>query len=293
MFSTLARLAFLLLFAWLGKHCNQKPRSSSNRNQPQDRRKNLGAALQAQIKQWEPDEKKHRRKERQYWRWSIVLSAVITAGAVASAFYASGAYLQVKRQADIAQASYLASTRAWVDVVANASDISITWKTGVGATLHAGLRAINNGSSPALDVALSGSLIVNRGLDGEWPNQLIKDQCTERIPVNGGDILFMKDFLTDDAPHFMAWYEVNRYKTSPPNYPDVPVESGFVPLYFIACVAYKIIGDGDWHHTGRIFYVGRLTGDEHSPITINLRINDDVSNGALVLVRPGIGEYAD
>ena len=52
---------------------------------------------------WHAEERTHHSKERMFWRWTLVLYGLTFAATAAAAWFAFNAFLQTKRQADIAE----------------------------------------------------------------------------------------------------------------------------------------------------------------------------------------------
>lgn len=236
------------------------------------------------------DEREHRRKERRYWKWSILIGAGSAVGAIAAAWFAASALRASWRAVDVARDSYLATTRAWFDVDVDPSDLSLAWKQGVGATLYYKVKGVNNGSSPATNVSLSANLEVDRGIV-EFPRKnIIEESCTKWTPLSGGDIVFMKEPIEHNGPAFAAWYEIIPPTPEGAERPNQIGDS--VPFYLVACAMYKIVGDEKWHHTARVFRVLRIDDSDDARVSHLLKIGEDLVDDRLTVVREG-GAYAD
>ena len=62
---------------------------------------------------------------------------------------------------------------------------------------------------------------------------------------------------------------------------------------FVACAMYRIAGDNEWHHTGRIYQVGYLEEPDGERVSLYLRPGENLGNDRLVFTNPGVGTYAD
>lgn len=241
-------------------------------------------------------DERHRRGESRYWAVTGAAAVVATGATIAAAVFAAGAYFAAREQTSIARNAYLATTRAWFDVDVDLSDISLDWRDGQEVVMYVKIKGTNNGNSPAIDASLSSRLIVDRGIWSDPLRTIVEDSCTKWHPVNGGDIVFMKEPIEHYGPVSIPWYEIKSYLN---NFVEVdgvekverPVTS--VPFKLVACAMYRIEGDAGWHYTARIFQLVRLDEADGTRASHRLRIGEDLENGRLTLLRENIGAYAN
>lgn len=72
--------------------------------------------LPIKPERWHPEEKEHRRKERQFWRFSVGLAGFATGAAVIGAIFAYFALKASMEQATTAQKALIAADRPWLKV---------------------------------------------------------------------------------------------------------------------------------------------------------------------------------
>jgi hypothetical protein len=97
----------------MGNGVNQETGNTANAAPPTENEQPSGAASPTNPPTWHPDEKEHRRKERGYWNWSLILTSAAVGGAITSAVFAWGAVGEARRQANaayIANRAYVTST---------------------------------------------------------------------------------------------------------------------------------------------------------------------------------------
>lgn len=290
-------LALLFGLGFLEIRQTRKPEKGAQHDQ------DLARKPQSLVGQRHPTEDEHRSAQQAYWNrqiesqnrpdwvgWvTLAFSGVAAIGVILS-------FQQTRRQADIARDSYVATTRAWFDVDVDLSEISLKWRDGVGASLRVKVEGTNNGNSPAIEASVSSRLAADEEILGASSKEIVKDSCTTWTPVNGGDLVFMKEPIETFRPTFVQWYKMQPFfniMTDDNSAISQAKSSMFVQLYFIACVIYKITGDDEWHHTARIFRVFRL--DELEPVrgSYQLKVGEDLEGDRLTLVREDIGAYAN
>ena len=128
----------------------------------------------------------------------------------------------------------------------------------------------------------------------------------------------MKEPIVYTGPAFVPWYEIKATldrTTVRDAVEQRAKETNSLLFYLVGCAMYKITGDTNWHHTGRIFRVGRLDwsvtdadGQElprvPSPSDVPndrdiirtsfyLKLGENLESNRLTLTREDIGGYAD
>ena len=275
-------------------------RQAWNPQKPAQQNQNPAGNPQASVSQKHPTEEEHRSAQQAYWDrhiesqnrrdwvgWlTLAFSALATVGVILS-------FRETRRQADIAGASYIASTRAWFDVDVDLAEMSLKWKEGAGVVMYAKVKGTNNGNSPAMEATVNAVLATDKGMLDGFPKDVVRNSCVGWVPANGGDMVFMKEPIEHIGPASLPWYEIKAVLNKPKMFGNIEQPTNTVMLYLVACAMYKIVGDDGWHHTARIFRVVRIDDPDAERFSTFLNVGEDLETERLILVREDIGAYAD
>lgn len=91
---------------------------------------------------WHPEERTHHRIERVFWGWTTALYALTFVATAAAAWFAYSAFIQAKRQADIAERSLIESDRPLIYIHVDQSSY--------GSEFDASIAISNLGTKPAI-----------------------------------------------------------------------------------------------------------------------------------------------
>jgi hypothetical protein len=116
------------------------------------------------------------------------------------------------------------------------------------------LTFTNMGNSPALNVTpylqfVEGYPPVNK--------ERVHEICSSYIFQDFGNTVFMKEHFSTTESAITTLEEIQKYKARIAQMNHKLVDE--IPFYdpvLIVCANYKIVGDSQWHYTGRAFSVG-------------------------------------
>jgi len=165
-------------------------------------------------------------------------------------------------QTVIAQKTYGAATRAWLDVSVDPSSIEIIWDGQNGAIVSANITASDQVPSPALQV--NAYIIPAARIFGTDNTEALAHHCFDSTLGPGlGNVLFQNPPLTSRSTSGVAWSDIEawRSKMASANHTQVS-QIPFVAMQMAACVTYKVIGDDAWHHTIRVYDFGTVSTDQ-------------------------------
>lgn len=290
---------FLLTFLFVGlgaleiRQTRNQKSTAKKHQQPTHHHQQPAGQTHSTAKQIHPTEEEHRSAEQAYWERHLeTRNRVDWIGWVALAFSAFAAvgvilsFYETWRQADIAQATLIQSSRAWINVNVDPGSMALTWDKAELPTVKVLLKGTNEGNSPAIDVQVFPVLFSPQGGKAMAIRARTKLLCSGWTML--GNIVFIKDDIiqawanTLDDGSVQKW--VHRVKQHAPPSQPIPV-----PLSLAVCAAYKIVGDDLTHHTARIYDIGRVfpTG---SLIPL---LGESMTADHISLTREYEGEYAD
>ena len=275
------------------RQARDQKRTARKGQKPPDNHHQPVAVAHASTQQKHPTEAEHRSAEQAYWERHLeTRNRVDWIGWVALAFSALAAigvvlsFYETWRQANIAQATLVQSTRAWINVSVDQASISLTWDAKGQPIVKAMVKGTNEGNSPATDVQVFPVLFFPHGGQSTAIRARIKLLCSGWTML--GNIVFIKDDIslawvtTLDDGSVQQW--VDRVKKNTP-----PGQQISVPLSLAVCAAYKIVGDDLTHHTARIYDIeGTSSSDRGMPF-----LGESMAADQIELRKQYEGEYAD
>lgn len=200
-----------------------------------------------------PTDEEHRTAEQAHWHWQVQsdqskdwISRATFYFLIIATCVATLAFWQTWRQADIANATYIATARAWVDVSVDPGSASLTWLGGNDGYTVMNLTLINHGSSPAITTQAFIKVIPTKHPVNEVRS--LKESCTDRN--SGGSVAFpsvpikILSQLSFGIPEDFIQRLPQRGDTKP---------MAFTSLDVAVCVSYKILGDNLIHYTAYLF----------------------------------------
>jgi len=178
---------------------DQKRTAGKSQNPPDSQHQPV-ALQHATAQQKHPTEAEHRSAEQAYWERHLeTRNRIDWIGWVAltfSAFAAVGVILsfyETWRQADIAQATLIQSTRAWINVSVDPASLLLTWDEAERPTAKVMIKGTNEGNSPALDTEVFPVLFFPQGGAATVIRNRIRELCSGSAMV--GNIVFIKDSI--------------------------------------------------------------------------------------------------
>ena len=248
----------------------EQPDAAKNKEQATEHPEPVRAALPADPVCWHPEEKEHRRKERQFWGASIGLSFLALLIAGVSFVFAYRAWLAGEKQAQaaveqvrVAHESLIASDRPWVKLV-NVKPSFVLISEG-GAVIAVVLTVKNIGHSPAEDVYAAGKAFADISLNGV--RHEAESICKENLPPS---LNFLKSvvFPNEAGKINEGDFIINRrdvqkartdYINSQPEFLHKQMADN--PLYgvftVVGCITYKIAGSTKRGETAFSFNVAK------------------------------------
>lgn len=152
----------------------------------------------------------------------------------------------------ISQNALTAETRAWIDFTVD--KVALDWSNPTTPSMIAYVTFTNEGNSPALNVSLDLDFV-----EGYPPvnHKRVQEICSASRPKDFGNTLFMKNHFSTSASVISTWSDIESFKASIAKLNNTSPDK--IPFYdpvLVVCADYRIIGDDQWHYTGRAFAVG-------------------------------------
>lgn len=191
---------------------------------------------------------------------------------------------QVTRQAVAAENTYVATTRAWLDVVVKSRTLSIKWNSNDSIDYDGQLVAKNYGTGPSFDSLYTVGLYLfypPGSLDG-----IAKRACADADTTKskGSPIFPQKDATSDFHRTLNQSYSASFIKQLGRN--------TAIGMVLGSCNIYRIVGDEKIHHIGRAYWLGKPNPDVDKPYYY-LTVGESVSADKLAVIDVATGDYAD
>jgi hypothetical protein len=299
-------IAFLLVLTFLRKreHPNNATGKSDGNTNPPNGDQEQAPPDKAVNNGWHPKQNHHRRWEKGYWVASVLLSAVITGGALASAAYAWNALqasrdavreahvqaVQATRQADIAQEQMLAAIRPWISPSIEINGLEIK-KTGIN--LHLTIVVKNTGRVPIFTPFTNADIFVGVQNDLRKVGNLLQEKCETAtrqrwaagrsggamVPPDG-QWLQPRDLPIDDP---QQWARINS--------------AAHATIFIYGCAVYGFQGDAaehPGHRTSFIYEIGMIDPrDDASVIDLDLTQPHTINGSDLRIKQEFLDTRAD
>lgn len=219
----------------------------------------LDSGSEARERERDARDAKHQLAERRFWVLGLVVSIAATAATGFAAWFAYGAYeaalksvVETRRQADIAQQTLVATTRARLKLTA-ISDARVTRGSEIPLAWFTFKPAFKNfGQTPAQNITFSAHVFVIGTGEG-LPARAICENEKARGGMSSGELVFPQEDGGENM--FGTQVSLSQLVTQAAIIEEIQ-PSGTVYLGVVGCLLYQTIGSSTVYVTG-------LSGDLH------------------------------
>lgn len=235
-----------------------------------------------------PTDEEHRTAEQAYWRWSIEsenrkdgIGKTTLYFSIVATLFAGLAFWQTWRQANVADETYVATARAWMDVSVDPASVKVHWFGYDNANVVADVTVLNHGNSPATGTRPFMRLFSDaQGSSKGFP---ITNVCERDL--GGGTLIFPQVPVSSSIGDAIHIPDSKLFKIDPKHMGLPPLTY----LEFAVCVTCKILGDPKFHYTGHLFIIDRYLGSGQIHA---LEAGVDLSGKALALMEKAESDTA-
>lgn len=188
-----------------------------------------------------------------------------------------------KQSIEVARNAYLATTRPWVDLSPDLDTARLEW-TITDTRFFVRVTGVNIGSSPAIDIGVGISIIPTLTMTFEGNRQSVIDACHAR-GLKQRHLLFHN---RDISGWHIAIDTRDRFaELCGETWQNIVSRGG---LNLIVSASYRTPGDKTWHHTGRMYAIGKKASSGSISFAV---MEVDCGEGEVFLQRQSDCDYAD